>query len=263
MRKGYVDTPDGQVHYRTAGEGQPLVLLHQTPTSSREYELVIPILARDFRVVALDNPGYGNSERPARQFEIEDHARVLLHAISGLGIERAHFAGHHTGAVLGVEIAAHYPNRVDKMILSGFSARPDRRELVKEWIVSPAFNYHGIDAEGAFLTEKWKLYRSMCAPGADPWTWYWPLMDSLETGPGVHDGHQAAWRYDILSTLPLVKCPVLALYNTSDEHMTDLSYTRQLLPQCQVATIEGGGAFLPREMPEKFAAVVNKFLLPA
>ena len=75
MKRGYIDIPEGQIHYRTAGSGEPLLLLHRSPSSSEEFGDVIPILARDYWVVAMDTPGYGNSDDPPRVYEIADYAR--------------------------------------------------------------------------------------------------------------------------------------------------------------------------------------------
>ncbi len=59
MKKAYADLPEGQIHYLTAGEGEPLVLLHQTPLSLDEYLDMIPSLAKSNKVIAMDSPGYG------------------------------------------------------------------------------------------------------------------------------------------------------------------------------------------------------------
>ena len=60
--RGFVSTPHGQVHYRTAGAGEPLLLLHQTSRSSDEFAEMLPILGRSRRVIAMDTLGYGDSD---------------------------------------------------------------------------------------------------------------------------------------------------------------------------------------------------------
>ena len=72
MRKGYIDIPEGQIHYRTAGNGEPVLLLHMTAQSSMEFESIIPILAKSYRVVAMDTLGHGNSDNPPGGFRIEE-----------------------------------------------------------------------------------------------------------------------------------------------------------------------------------------------
>ena len=64
-RAQYVETRLGVIHAVCAGAGRPVLLLHQTPRSVDEYRDVIPRLARDFSVVAMDTPGFGASPPPA------------------------------------------------------------------------------------------------------------------------------------------------------------------------------------------------------
>src|SRR5262245_9295423 len=108
VRRAFVDTPDGQIHYASAGAGRPVLLLHQTPRSWDEDRDVIPILARERRVVAMDTIGYGESYKPPRRSEIEDYARGAIALLDGLGIESTAVVGHHTGAVIAMELAASY-----------------------------------------------------------------------------------------------------------------------------------------------------------
>lgn len=60
LKRAFADTSLGQIHYRTVGSGPPLVLLHNTWLSSRMFFGVIPDLARDFTVYALDTLGQGD-----------------------------------------------------------------------------------------------------------------------------------------------------------------------------------------------------------
>ena len=96
VRRAFADTPPGPIHYRAAGCGPAVLLLHQTPRSSDEYRDVIPLLAGRRRVVAMDTIGYGDSYRPARTCGIEDYARGALGLLDALGIARTAVVGHHT-----------------------------------------------------------------------------------------------------------------------------------------------------------------------
>ena len=65
MRRAYTDTPLGQLHYRTGGQGTPLLLLHQDPQSSLQYSGTFTRLAgANMQVIAPDAPGYGMSDGP-------------------------------------------------------------------------------------------------------------------------------------------------------------------------------------------------------
>ena len=130
MRRGYADTPQGQIHYRTDGSGELVLLLHQIFLSSAEYNDIIPRLAQSYRVIAMDTLGHGNSDNPpggisaykdykVDDFTIEDHADNIVSFLDALDINKASLVGHHGGATLAAEVAASYPDRVDKLVLSG------------------------------------------------------------------------------------------------------------------------------------------------
>ena len=66
IKQAFVDLPQGQIHYRHAGDGPPLLLLHPTSFSSEAYLEIMPILAARFRVIAMDRFGHGGSDPPLR-----------------------------------------------------------------------------------------------------------------------------------------------------------------------------------------------------
>lgn len=59
MKRYFLDTPYGQIHYVVEGFGDPLILLHQAPRSIDEYAKIIPILSRNYRIIAMDTLGAG------------------------------------------------------------------------------------------------------------------------------------------------------------------------------------------------------------
>ena len=65
-RRGYTDGPFGQIHYQdTGGDGEPLILCHQAPITSRQYDRVYPLLAAaGIRAIGIDTPGFGLSDEP-------------------------------------------------------------------------------------------------------------------------------------------------------------------------------------------------------
>src|SRR4051794_12191521 len=99
IRRAFVDIEEGQVHYRTAGDGGlPLLMLHPSPGSSLMLAPLIRELGRDRRVVAPDTLGNGDSAPPrSPSAAIEDFADAHLRAVTALGIERFDLYGSHTG----------------------------------------------------------------------------------------------------------------------------------------------------------------------
>ncbi len=122
VRRGFFDGTTGQLHFRRAtpaasvGMRPPLVLLHQTPLSGRMFTEVMPLLARDRVVYALDTPGYGESDAPAAPPSIRDYGDAL-HAFLADLREPVDLVGYHTGALLAADIAARYPAAVRQLVL--------------------------------------------------------------------------------------------------------------------------------------------------
>lgn len=122
IRRGFFDGRFGQLHYRRAvpaaavGLKPPLVLLHQTPLSGRMFTEIMPVLARDRVVYALDTPGYGESDAPPKVPTIGDYGDALHEFIADLK-EPVDLVGYHTGALIAADIAARNPAAVRRLLL--------------------------------------------------------------------------------------------------------------------------------------------------
>jgi pimeloyl-ACP methyl ester carboxylesterase len=131
MRRGYVDTRFGQVHYVEEGGGAPVLLLHQTPRSWDEYRDVLPLVGRRRRAIAMDTLGFGASVSPPEPASIELFAEGVIELCAALGLASVDLAGHHTGGVVAVEVAAARPDLVRSLVLSGTPfVDPARRRRV-------------------------------------------------------------------------------------------------------------------------------------
>lgn len=128
MRFGYADTAMGQVHYRRAGLGAPLLLLGSSGRSSSIFEGLMPLLAPHFDVVAIDTPGFGQSCPLPQGATIEALAACAAEVLDALGLRRCHLYGLHTGNKIATAFAGRWPERVDRLILAGqsHSLIPDR-----------------------------------------------------------------------------------------------------------------------------------------
>ena len=85
------------------------------------YVKLIPLLSSDYWVIAMDLLGFGNSDAlPWNNAPVPDRARNVNHFIAALGIDKRQLFGLHTGAALGAEVAAAWPEKVRALILFGF-----------------------------------------------------------------------------------------------------------------------------------------------
>ena len=109
----------GNVHYREQGKGQPLLFLHANPGDCQDFSAVIPTLAKGYRVLTLDWPGYGKSDLPdsPREITLVFFHNVLEEFIAALGLEQLILVGNSLGGLCAVYYAAHHANNVKALVL--------------------------------------------------------------------------------------------------------------------------------------------------
>lgn len=144
-KRGYADVSFGQIHYRTAGDGAPLILLHQSPRSSLEYNDLITRLSERYRVIAPDNPGNGMSDPlPGEHPDMKDYADALIEFMDAVGLEQVALYGFHTGGSIAAATAAYHQDRVSVAVANGLAIlTPEfRDELLERYLpeITPAEN---------------------------------------------------------------------------------------------------------------------------
>ena len=252
----YVDTRWGQVHLREAGEGHAIVLLHESPLSSRVYEDVLPLLAARARAVAFDTPGYGMSDPPPSECEIPDYATTLLEAVSALGIERFAAVGVHTGASLALQLAVQAPERVTHVVFSGLPLlEPETRaEMLASW--SPRVEP---DDAGTHLTWAWDRYtRIWGGPASAVHFGATHLLGNIER---YHWAYNAAFRYDPEPDLDKISAPVLFLTAEEDLLIAEDRLAAERIAGAQLTVVPGFRGQLPLRAPQQFASGVLDFVV--
>ena len=234
IRRRFIDLSHGQVHYREAGEGDVLLLLHGSPGSSRQLVRLIARFAPTMRVIAPDTPGNGDSEAlPDEAPTIADLGRIALEFMDAAGIASAHVYGSHTGAAIGAELALLAPDRVRSLVYDG----------VGHWegaaLADVLANYaHPFtpDTQGEYLQRMLDFCRNQYLF----YPWYRRSEEARRSGglPAPEDFHalitevmkgattfhrnyRAAFQWDARSRLLLVPCPALFMASESDPLFED------------------------------------------
>ena len=114
----YVDTGDLRLHAVTGGEGPPLLLVHGWPQTWYAWRMLMPALARDFSVVAVDQRGIGLSDKPRDGYDTGTLASDLVKLMDALGHQRFALYGTDTGMPIAYALAADHPGRVDRLAVS-------------------------------------------------------------------------------------------------------------------------------------------------
>jgi pimeloyl-ACP methyl ester carboxylesterase len=213
MKRAYADIPEGQIHYRGEGSGDPILLLHAAVTSSDEYTRVIPFLSKTYHAIAMDFLGNGDSDPAPYPYQISDHARTVVSFMDSLGIKKASIVSHSVGTKVAVEFAVTWPDRINKLVLCGLGIRPEPGEGVpfKE---PPNFTTAvEIKPDGSHLMEWW---RRATLWGDPPEIAEERLLEYVKAGPRGEEIHWAGAAYDPKVKLSLINCPTMVLMGTKE-----------------------------------------------
>lgn len=123
-----------KIHYVVEGTGPAIVMIHGNPTWSFQFREVIRVLAPRWRCVALDLPGFGLSDPPARfGYRPEEHAVIIASFLADLGIENATLLAHDWGGPIGLAAAFAQPGRLTRFALGNSWAWPVDGTWHFEW----------------------------------------------------------------------------------------------------------------------------------
>ena len=258
--KAYMPMDWGQLHYRTvpADPALPLlIMLHQSPLSSRNYEAVLPLLAGHCRPVALDTPGYGGSSAVPEDWTVADYAQVVWDVADQLAAERVFVFGRATGAVFALEAALAQPQRVQGLVLHGMPVYTDAERTDRMQNFAPPFP---AAADGAHLTGIWKRIHN-------EYPWIGPELathfthDFLSAGPDFARSYRAIWRYDLPQRVAGGSdLPTLLLAGSADRIAFMHARAVALLPRAQAVWLEGATDFVAEQSPALFAGHLIDFM---
>ncbi len=113
----YVQVNGNRIAYRDEGEGEFLLLVHGMTGSSATWCHAIAELARDFRVVAPDLLGHGQSDKPRSDYSLGGYAVWLRDFMDALGIARATVIGHSLGGAIALQLAYQHRQRCERLVL--------------------------------------------------------------------------------------------------------------------------------------------------
>ena len=258
IRKGYVDTRDGQIHYRACegGDGTPVALFHQTASSSQSYERIMGHLDGKYRMYALDTPGFGQSFFPPQTATTAYYVSILLEALANLGIDEFHAVGHHTGAAIAVEMACAAPDRVKSIILDGpvWLSREERQHWL-DTSIDPMV----IQPDGSHLAKIWDRVVGL-DPDHPAELCHREALDTLRAGERWHEAYVAVFNQDSHELFAKVTCPMLLLCGEEDVLFPYFKPVCEAYPEAQSAVLPGCGTYAPDNCADRIAVEIEEFL---
>jgi pimeloyl-ACP methyl ester carboxylesterase len=266
----YVEAEGLKLHYLTAGQGEPVLLLHGWPTSAHLWRNIIVPLSRTKQVVALDLPGFGKSDKPlSDSYSFKFYERVLDSFVEKLGISRTTLVVHDLGGPVGLYWAVRHPEKIQRLALLNTVVYPELSwaamlfvaatfaPLVKTWLVSSK----GIEAAMRLGVEnKQRLTRDVVS------AYQAPFQDKDAQKVLLKSVQRLSPKglKEIEAKLPLFRIPVRLIYGTNDRILPDVEKTmlrvKRALPQAQLTALPGCGHFLQEDEPEQVAELLGAFV---
>jgi pimeloyl-ACP methyl ester carboxylesterase len=269
----WVRVEDRWMNVLDYGSGSPLIFIHGLSGCWQNWLENIPYFARDHRVIAVDLPGFGQSEMPAEEISIKGYAATIDALMAELGIDVAQIVGNSMGGFIGAELAIQHPARVERLVLvaaAGLSIeyiRTERTHGLRHRAENVAFFYIGWLASRSHTVAARRRLRSalLLLVAAHPAKLPPALTIEQVAGsgkPGFSDALDAMCGYPLRDRLEKITCPTFIVWGDKDRlvPVRDAAIFEELIPDSRAVVYTDTGHVVMMERPARFNADVHAFL---
>jgi pimeloyl-ACP methyl ester carboxylesterase len=231
------------IYYEVYGEGNgnPVILLHGGLSNGDHFVNQIPVLAEDREVIVMDSRGHGRSSFDDTPISYEVMAADVLGLLDHLEIEKADLVGWSDGGIIGLEIAIHNPERLNKVVAYGANFDPTGVRL----------DVGQNDYFNAYVERASEEYQEL-SPAPERWDEFLANISNMwATLPNYTEEQLGA-----------ITTPILVL-DGEEEEAIDLNQTKLmalLIPGAELNLMPGTGHFAMFEQPEEFNQIVLDYL---
>jgi haloalkane dehalogenase len=270
----WADVGAGRLHYVDEGQGPVILFVHGTPTWSFEYRHLIEGLRATHRCKAVDQLGFGLSDRPAdADYTPEAHAQRLRAFVEKLGLSRFTLVVHDFGGPIGLPLALDGAGRVERVVVlnSWMWSFADDAEMTKRARMATGglgkFLYRRLNASLRLITpsaygDRSKLtkaiHRQYLQVFTDPDSRERVLFTLARSLLGSSAHCDGLWQ----RRAELAKVPVLIVWGLKDSAFRphQLAKWRDALPTAQVVELPGAGHWPHEEEPAQVLSAIGAFV---
>jgi haloalkane dehalogenase len=167
ITRHYLTINGRTVHYRRCGRGPALLMIHQSPRSSKEYEALMQQWSAHFTCIAPDTPGFGQSDPLSKPDpDIDDYADAVVEFARGLGVHQIAAYGFHSGGIILVTALRRHPDFFTGLAIGGYAIWTPQEMAVFGDAYLPPFRP---SAYGEHLTWLWNRVLEQ--------SWFFPWFD--------------------------------------------------------------------------------------
>jgi pimeloyl-ACP methyl ester carboxylesterase len=274
----YIDTGELRQHAVIGGEGPPLLLVHGWPETWYAWRLVMPALARDFAVIAVDQRGMGLSDKPEGGYDTGTLAGDLAALMDALGHDRFAVVGHDTGFAISYALAADHPDRVERVALLELPGSPGTAPSPPLFLPAPLndrlwhLGFNRIDhlneqlvtgREDLFFGWEFEAAAKKLPDGViDYYVRLLSNPDSLRGSFGWYRALETTIAQNEQRKNSPLAMPVLAIGGAASFGENAGNATKLVADNVQSLVIPGTGHFVAEEAPDELLAALTAFLAP-
>jgi pimeloyl-ACP methyl ester carboxylesterase len=273
----YVETGKLRLHAVIGGDGPPLLLVHGWPESWYAWRLLMPALAWDFEVIAVDQRGMGLSDKPQSGYDTGTQAGDLVALMDALGHKQFAVVGHDTGFAIAYALAADHPDRVTRMALAEIPGSPGTVTAPPLFLPGPLndrlwhLGFNRIEKLNEQLVAgredlffRWEFDAAAKKLTDDVINYYVRMLsnpDSLRGSFGWYRALDTTIAQDVKRKTRRLTMPVLAIGGEASfgQHVGDA--VKVVADDVQSVVIPGTGHFVAEEAPDEMLAALKRFLL--
>jgi 3-oxoadipate enol-lactonase len=219
--EGKANVNGAQLWYRVTGDGEPVAQIHGAGFGHFNFDLATPALSQHFRVVDYDMRGYGQSDRPHQEYDMEVWADDLAGLLDALEIERAHVHGTSMGGMIAVVFAGKYPERTGSVVVNCAAAKLGHagRLIFRNWIDLARLDPEGPGSRALAELISWQAFSKAFLEHPDAQAAIDNTQQILRDSNDVEvftAACQAMCDMDITAWLPKITAPTLVLGGDED-----------------------------------------------
>jgi pimeloyl-ACP methyl ester carboxylesterase len=259
-----------RVNYIEMGEGPPLVFVHGLSGCWQNWLENIPHFARSRRVIAIDLPGFGESELPNEEISMPGYGRFVDAFLGEIGVDRASIVGNSMGGFIAAEVAVSHPERVDKLGLVSAAGvmTVGPAQLTVASRLARSFNA----GSARVLARRHSLVRRrgmrkvvLYGIVTHPELLQPELVYEIASGggkPGFMDAFKAVLDYDFRDRLPEISVPTLIVWGRNDRvvPVSGAYAYEKLISGSRRVIFEETGHVPMLERPARFNELVEEFI---
>ena len=257
----FVTVYGAKIHYVEAGSGAPLILIHGLADDVGIWDSIIPALSTKFRVIALDQIGFGRSDKPLLNYRVSTFVDFLDGFLTELKIDRASLVGNSLGAWVAAAFTLTHPGRVDRLVLSDAAGYAVLAKTMDPRAMSALrlASRENIRYLGALTFHDKRFYQDIDAifkqrvTAGDSYT-VGEFLDSMVRGDDVLDNR-----------LRMINRPTLVIWGRDDK-LIPLSLGERFhkeIANSRLQIIDNCGHLPQLECPTEFSSAVLQFLSDA